>query len=92
MANLSKIKLNGTNYDLKDSKARVIYIDIVPGEDDNFVTSDNLTYSDLKAMTEQKDNIICLRYNEQRWYLLNSETAISVLVDEAIVDEAVLEV
>ena len=90
MADVSKIRINNTNYNLKDSNARVIYIDIEPGEEGNFVTSNGLTYSELKTMTEQKDNIICLRYNEQRWYLLDSATITQPLVGDAIVGEATL--
>ena len=89
MADLSKIKLNGTTYNLKDNKARVIYIDIIP-EEDNFVTSEGYTYAQLKEMTENKDNIVCLRYGEKRWYLTDSSTINLATVGGAIVGQAVL--
>ena len=89
MADLSKIKLNGTNYDLNDSKARVIYIDIEPGEE-GYVTSDGLTYSELKTLTENKDNVICLRHGEHRWYLVNSGMVTTPLVGSAVVGEAII--
>lgn len=65
MANLSKIKLNGVEYNLKDAEARTIYIDIVPAEN-GFAAADNLTYAQIKEMTENKSNPICLRYEGKR--------------------------
>lgn len=74
----------------KSKSISPIYIDIEPGSNGTFVTTNQYTYNQLLQMAEEEDNIICLRYGEQRWYLLNSGEVPPPVVGTAIVGDASL--
>ena len=67
MADLSKIKLNGTTYDFKDAIARPFVITLTQDENSNWYVADK-TYAEINDAFENNRVLICYDSVHEKYY------------------------